>query len=83
MADGVDAELLARLKRLRVELARQRSVPAYVVFSDKSLSDMALVKPRDRTQFATVYGVGQKKLAEFSDVFLRAIREHEQAQAAD
>ncbi|MCC7046989.1 MAG: DNA helicase RecQ [Alphaproteobacteria bacterium] len=83
VADGVDAGLLARLKRLRVELARQRAVPAYVVFSDKSLSDMALIKPRDRTQFATVYGVGEKKLAEFSDVFLRAIREHEQAQAAD
>jgi ATP-dependent DNA helicase RecQ len=82
-ADGVDAGLLVRLKRLRVELARARSVPAYVVFSDKSLSDMALIKPRDRTQFATVYGVGQKKLAEFADVFLREIARHETAEAAD
>jgi ATP-dependent DNA helicase RecQ len=82
-ADGVDTALLARLKRLRVELARARGVPAYVVFSDKSLSDMALLKPRDRAQFAAVYGVGQMKLAEFADVFLREIRAHEQAQAAD
>jgi ATP-dependent DNA helicase RecQ len=83
VADGVDAGLLVRLKRLRVELARARSVPAYVVFSDKSLSDMALIKPRDRTQFATVYGVGQKKLAEFADVFLREIARHVTAEAAD
>ena len=83
VAENVDGNLLAALKRLRVELARARSVPAYVVFSDKTLSDMAMIKPRDRTQFATVYGVGQKKLAEFADVFLAVIARHESSQAAD
>ena len=64
-------------------LARARAVPAYVVFSDKTLSDMAMIKPRDRAQFAACYGVGQKKLAEFADIFLAVIARHEASQAAD
>ena len=66
-------ELLARLKALRFELSRRRRVPPYVIFSDRTLIDMAQRSPRSRDEFAAVSGVGQSKLAEFADLFLAAI----------
>jgi ATP-dependent DNA helicase RecQ len=71
----VDSSLLAALKELRMGLARQRRVPAYVIFSDRTLIDMAQRRPRDETEFAEVNGVGAAKLREFGAVFLKAIRE--------
>ena len=72
-ADG--QRLLQRLKDVRLELAHERGVPAYVIFSDKSLVDMALRRPANRAEFAQVFGVGKAKLDEFADLFLRAIRD--------
>ena len=75
--DGIlDAEgraLLARLKEVRLALAKERNAPAYVIFSDKSLIDMAHTRPRNREEFSKVFGVGQAKLDEFADIFLEAI----------
>ena len=65
--------LYATLKELRLELAREKGVPAYVVFSDKSLHDMALRRPRSEAEFGDVFGVGEAKLKEFSEPFLQAI----------
>ncbi|TIW38227.1 MAG: ATP-dependent DNA helicase RecQ, partial [Mesorhizobium sp.] len=56
-ADGVDAALLATLKALRLRLAKERQVPAYVVFSDRTLIDMAERRPNDLDAFAEVNGV--------------------------
>ncbi len=81
MPEAAADALLARLKRLRAELARARAVPAYIVFSDKTLIDMAQRRPRDRLEFGQVYGVGERKLAEFADVFLREIARHDGAGA--
>ncbi|HVI27740.1 DNA helicase RecQ [Hansschlegelia sp.] len=72
--DGYDAELLARLKALRRELAIARAVPAYVIFSDKTLVEMAAGKPRDAEALARVKGVGAAKLEAFGDVFLKLLR---------
>jgi ATP-dependent DNA helicase RecQ len=49
-------------------------VPAYVVFSDRTLQDMAVRRPRTPDEFLEVHGVGQKKLEEYGDVFLAEIR---------
>ncbi len=73
--NGDDSSLLTALKNLRVRLAKQRRVPAYVIFSDKSLIDMAQRRPQNETEFAEVNGVGAKKLQEFGAVFLKAIKE--------
>ena len=73
--DDVDDALLAALKNLRLRLAKERGVPAYVVFSDRSLIDMAQRRPRDAVSFAEVHGVGDAKLRDFGDIFLRAIAE--------
>ncbi len=66
-------ELLQELKKLRLDLAHERAVPAYVIFSDKTLIDMAARRPADREAFSAVFGVGQAKLDAFADIFLDAI----------
>jgi ATP-dependent DNA helicase RecQ len=68
-----DAELFERLRALRRALADARQVPAFVVFSDRALQDMAARKPRTRNEFLDVHGVGQKKLEEYGDSFLAEI----------
>ena len=65
--------LLGVLKELRLRLARERGVPAYIVFSDRSLIDMARRRPRTVEEFAEVNGVGAAKLKDFSAPFLAAI----------
>ncbi|MDQ2082048.1 DNA helicase RecQ [Xanthobacteraceae bacterium Astr-EGSB] len=73
---GVDMALFAALKARRGEIAREMDVPAYIVFADRSLRDMARLKPTDRTLMAAVHGVGAAKLARFGDAFLAVVREH-------
>ena len=68
-----DAELLVELKRLRKILAAEREVPAYVIFSDRSLIDMAAKRPTSEIEFAGIFGVGKAKLRDFSKDFLALI----------
>ncbi len=68
-----DETLLRRLKAKRKALADQQGVPPYVIFSDKSLIDMASRRPRDLMEFARVFGVGQKKLEVYGRVFLEVL----------
>lgn len=74
--DDADSELLAYLKSLRRELAQQRKVPAYVIFSDATLHDMCVMKPNNLETLALVNGVGPKKLKDFGEIFLCALREN-------
>ena len=67
------AVLLGSLKELRLRLSKERGVPAYVVFSDRSLVDMAQRAPRTADEFAEVHGVGAAKLRDFAEPFLTAI----------
>jgi ATP-dependent DNA helicase RecQ len=68
-----DAELFERLRAKRKQLADQRGVPPYIIFSDKSLIDMCERKPKTQAQFAQVFGVGEQKLAQFAEIFIRVI----------
>ena len=80
LAATVTAEqssLLASLKKLRLTIAKERQVPAYLVFSDRSLLDMAKRCPRTMDEFAEVNGVGASKLKDFAARFLSAIRAHQ------
>jgi ATP-dependent DNA helicase RecQ len=78
LADA-DQALIASLKALRMRLAKERRVPPYVIFSDKSLIDMAHLRPRDESEFGMCHGVGAAKLKDFGRAFLRAIAEHQSA----
>ena len=71
-----DAALLAALKKLRLTLAARRQLPAYLIFSDKTLTEMARARPRNLQEFAMVGGVGNSKLRDFGQVFLDEIAKH-------
>jgi ATP-dependent DNA helicase RecQ len=73
VAGAGDPLLLAALKALRLSLARERQVPAYVIFSDRTLIDMAERRPHDLDSFTQVHGVGAAKLKDFGKIFLDAI----------
>ena len=70
-----DLPLLSRLKQHRLDLARARNVPAYVVFPDSTLIEMARIRPNTLDDMSGINGVGPKKLNEFGASFLRAIAE--------
>jgi ATP-dependent DNA helicase RecQ len=72
VAEG-DRDLLAALKTLRLDLARARKVPAFVVFSDATLIEMAAERPATLDQMAAINGVGPRKLQDFGETFLAAI----------
>ncbi len=65
--------LLAKLKHLRLELACQRRVPAYLIFTDRTLAHMARIMPRTESEFAEINGVGKAKLKLFASLFLKVI----------
>ena len=73
-----DKGLFNRLKELRLDLARERGVPAFVIFHDRTLAAMAARRPKTTDEFAAISGVGQAKLAEFADAFTALIRDFEQ-----
>lgn len=73
--NGENAELFDALKELRGKLAKNAGVPAYVVFSNATLTDMAKKRPRNMTQFKKVSGVGEIKAAWYGEAFLTCIRE--------
>ena len=75
LADS-DQPLFEALKDLRRSLAEEQQVPAYVVFPDRSLLEMARLKPATRDDMILVHGVGQVKLDRHGEAFLRLIRQH-------
>ncbi len=72
-AIACDEALFDRLRTLRKRLADERGVPPYIVFSDVALRQMARLYPSDNAGFLRISGVGDKKLAEFGEVFLGEI----------
>jgi len=76
LESGADPALFAALKARRRDLASERSVPAYVIFSDRTLADMAAKKPANPTEFASVFGVGAAKLEAFAANFLAVIAQY-------
>jgi ATP-dependent DNA helicase RecQ len=67
------AGVFERLRAVRKELAESRGVPAYVVFHDSTLREMAARRPRDRDQMLAVSGVGPVKFDRYGEAFLEAL----------
>jgi ATP-dependent DNA helicase RecQ len=76
-----DEVLFDRLRALRKKLADERDVPAYIIFSDVALRQMARNYPASERDFAHISGVGEKKLREFGEIFLGEIAAHLQTSA--
>ncbi len=75
----VDRSLFDRLRALRLEIARARGVPPYVIFHDTTLRDMARLKPRSVDALRGVYGVGARKADELGESFINVILSHDGA----
>ena len=73
---GVDKELFDILRKLRAEIASEKKVPAYIVFGDAALRDMARKKPITEEDFLNVKGVGEKKCRQYGQKILEAIKEY-------
>jgi len=72
----VDRGLFEELRKLRRKLAQERGMPAYIVFGDAALRDMARKRPLNPADFLRVTGVGEKKLEQYGEVMMSAIRRY-------
>jgi len=68
-----EMEVLIRLKAARTTLAQEQNVPAFMIFHDKTLRDMARRRPKSTSEMANVHGVGKAKLDRFGQIFLDAL----------
>ena len=73
--DSYDKNLFKHLKAVRLEMAKKRNIPPFIIFSDASLKEMAQKKPKTEEEMLEVKGVGDKKLIQYADIFLAEIRE--------
>ena len=71
-----DVELFAQLRSLRKELADQANLPAYIVFSDRALVEMATYFPQNETQLLAINGVGGVKLERYGEPFLALLQDY-------
>jgi ATP-dependent DNA helicase RecQ len=71
----VDRDLFERLRSVRLEIARARGVPPYVIFHDTTLREMARIRPKTVEELHGIRGIGAKKAEDLGETFLAAIRE--------
>jgi ATP-dependent DNA helicase RecQ len=74
-----DMELIDALKALRAAMARAAAQPAYVIFPDRTLIEMARIRPRSLDDMGSVHGVGAAKLQKYGAAFLAVIKDHKSA----
>lgn len=67
------AALFEKLRSVRTELAAEKSVPPYIICSDKTLKDMCAKLPQDKEQLADVYGMGEQKIQNYGEAFVTAV----------
>ncbi len=71
----VDRDLFERLRAVRLEIARARGVPPYVIFHDTTLREMARIRPKTVGELHGIRGIGARKAEDLGETFLAAIRE--------
>ena len=74
--EGVDEQLFEALRDLRRQLAQERGVPPYIIFSDATLRELARVRPSTLEKMHLIYGVGEAKLRDLGERFLQVIDNH-------
>ena len=74
--ERVRDELFEVLRQLRKKLAQQKGIPPYIVFSDKTLEEMAAARPVTEAAMRNISGVGDVKMREYGELFITAILEH-------
>jgi ATP-dependent DNA helicase RecQ len=74
--DGVDKAIFERLRAMRLQIARARGVPPYVIFHDSTLRELARLKPKSMNDLAHVYGMGARKIDAHGGAVLETINGH-------
>jgi ATP-dependent DNA helicase RecQ len=74
--DGVDKTIFERLRAMRLQIARARGVPPYVIFHDSTLRELARLKPKSMNDLAHVYGMGARKIDAHGGAVLETINGH-------
>ena len=69
-----DENLFNKLKEVRTIIAKNKGLPPYIVFSDKTLKEMSSQRPDDETAMLRVSGVGMRKMEQYGSFFLKEIR---------
>ena len=77
LGDGTNDAVLEALRALRRELSQTQNVPAYVVFHDVTLRELARLKPRTEADLRMVTGIGEQKLARYGSRLLALLRTFE------
>ncbi len=73
--EDFDRELFERLRVLRKEIAKEHGLPPYVVFSDKTLRELALHRPTNREEMLAIHGIGEVKFERYGEAFLALLKE--------
>ncbi|MDO9184362.1 MAG: HRDC domain-containing protein [Bacteriovorax sp.] len=78
LSEGIHGrlDLFDSLKELRNKIAKEKNLPSYIVFNDKTLHDMCALMPRNDSEFLLVHGVGQNKLENYGKAFLEVVRKY-------
>jgi ATP-dependent DNA helicase RecQ len=79
---GADEALLARLRDLRRSISKEEQVPAYVVFPDRTLAEMAVRRPTTINALGQIKGVGPVKIEKYGARFLDVLRSFDETEAA-
>jgi ATP-dependent DNA helicase RecQ len=82
VASAEDARLLDRLRALRTSIAREEQVPAYVVFPDRTLLEIAVRRPKSPYALGEIRGVGPAKIDKYGERFLALVRTSDETEAA-
>jgi ATP-dependent DNA helicase RecQ len=82
VASPADAQLLEQLRTLRTSIARAEQVPAYVVFADRTLLEMAVRRPKSPYALGEIRGVGPTKIEKYGERFLELLRSADETEAA-
>lgn len=81
--EGVDKGLFEALRKLRTTIARKKGIPAYIVFGDAALRDMARLRPSNHVRLLEVRGVGEKKSRQYGEVVVATIKDYCQSHSID
>jgi ATP-dependent DNA helicase RecQ len=76
MPDNVDPSLFERLRDTRLDLARDKGVPAYLVCHDRTLLEIAASRPTSMEALAEIHGMGPARIASYGEPFLAAVNAH-------
>jgi ATP-dependent DNA helicase RecQ len=73
--DDYDVELFDQLRDLRAEIAEQKGIPPYIVFSDKTLKDLSANRPSTKTEMLEIHGIGEVKYDRYGEEFLALLKD--------